>query len=95
MNALRHNKRSVRELLVGDTVSIGRKEYRIQRIASGGMGIVLLLESEPLSESTAFSVHGMRVAVKSVLPEFLDERHRELFRRELTIWAFAIRMSSQ
>ena len=87
MNVLRHNKRSVRELLVGDTVSIGRKEYRVQQIASGGMGIVLLLESEPLSESTAFSVHGMRVAVKSVLPEFLDERHRELFRRELTIWA--------
>jgi len=64
MNALRHNRRSIRELLIGDAVAIGSRQYRVQQVASGGMGVVLLLEAEAPSQLRGFSIHGMRVALK-------------------------------
>jgi serine/threonine protein kinase len=87
VNVLRHNKCSIRELTTGGDVWVGKKQYRVEQIAQGGMGAVLLLELKHDPEPAAFSLHGARVAVKSVLPQFFDEGGCELFHRELTIWA--------
>jgi len=54
------------------------------------MGLVLMLEKDKEYESRndfSFAVHRLFMAVKSVLPEFLDDEARILFRRELTVWA--------
>jgi serine/threonine protein kinase len=83
----KHNKTSLGELDVGDAVHIGETHYRVRRVAHGGMGIVLLLELEAGQPQTDFSVHGLRVAVKSVLPERIGQENIALFRRELTVWA--------
>lgn len=87
MRFFRHGKTSLGELDVGDAVHIGETPYRLRRVAHGGMGIVLLLELEPGQPQTDFSVHGLRVAVKSVLPERIGQDNIALFRRELTVWA--------
>lgn len=86
MNFVRHDKQSLGELVTGDAVFIANKRYELQKVARGGMGVVLLLQRE-LAEGEPFSLHGARIAVKSVLPEYLDEAHLALFRRELTVWA--------
>jgi serine/threonine protein kinase len=87
VRVFKHDKTSLGELHVDDAVQIGRTDYRVRRVALGGMGIVLLLERDAEQPQTDSDVHGLRIAVKSVLPERIGQENIALFRRELTVWA--------
>jgi len=88
MEKFRHGRDSVSALQIGDRVQLGRTPYTIMQTARGGMGLVLMLDRDPNHhDHFSFAVHRLRMAVKTVLPEFLDDEAALLFRRELTIWA--------
>jgi serine/threonine protein kinase len=84
-----YTRETIAHLRVGDAVRLGRTPYIISQILRGGMGIVLLIDRRENSRPDGFSfgVHRLRMAVKAVRPEFLNEDVSTLFRRELTIWA--------
>jgi serine/threonine protein kinase len=88
MNSLNFAADSIMDLMPRDEVWIGDIPYVADRFARGGMAFVALLrrdDSLPL-KNLGF-VHGVDVAVKAFLPSDEDPLLRELFNRELTLWA--------
>lgn len=67
---------------------VGDIPYSVNKAARGGMGFILFLwmnsEKAPRERS---SVHGMKLALKTVLPDVADREGVALFKRELTVWA--------
>jgi eukaryotic-like serine/threonine-protein kinase len=87
MTPLRHNCESLYKIGKGQRVYIGDRPYIVQKHAQGGMGFLLFMELDAANAPAEFSVHGLRVAVKSVLPASLDAESTALFRRELVVWS--------
>jgi serine/threonine protein kinase len=77
---------SVFELEVGDQVGLGGIEYSVQGFARGGMGFILFLEKTNSFHCSKISVHGSRLAIKSVLGSSTPDLDK-LFLRELTVWS--------
>jgi len=72
MTPLRHNCESLYKIGKGQRVYIGSRPYIVQKHAKGGMGFLLFMELDAANAPAEFSVHGLRVAIKSVLPTSLD-----------------------
>src|SRR5260370_18728935 len=87
MTPLLHPRARIVDLLPGDEVLLGDMPYVVDRSRRGGMGFVLLLWKNHQKAPSRPSAHGIKLALKSVLPEAADEEAVRLFRRELTIWA--------
>jgi len=51
------------------------------------MGFILFLELDAANAPKTFSVHRLRIALKSILPTALDDEASALFRRELVVWS--------
>jgi serine/threonine-protein kinase len=69
-------------------VFIGDSPYIVKQRARGGMGFILFIELDTANApSGEFGVHGLRVALKSILPGPVDDEAAALFRRELVIWS--------
>jgi serine/threonine protein kinase len=83
MTPLRHECGTLYELDKGQKVRIGNDPYIVQKRSRGGMGFLLFLEIEGTNPPSRF-VHGLRVAIKSVLP---TAESTALFRRELVVWS--------
>lgn len=66
---------------------IGDMPYIAEKSARGGMGFVMLLRMDLGKAPQRFSAHGIKVALKSVLPDAADEEGIALFKRELTVWS--------
>jgi eukaryotic-like serine/threonine-protein kinase len=71
-----------------DEVWIGNIPYVAKKFARGGMGFVVLLRRDDtrLPHPLGFT-HGVDVAIKAFLPSDGDPTIRQLFQRELTVWA--------
>jgi serine/threonine-protein kinase len=87
MTPLHHNCETLYELRQGQQVHIGDRPYIVKKRARGGMGFLLFLEIDAAYAPVKFSVHRLRVALKSVLPMALDDEAAALFRRELVVWS--------
>jgi len=88
MNTLSFAADSILELMPKDDVWIGDIPYIVDRFARGGMGFVALLRRDDSRRPEKLSfVHGVNVAVKALLPSNDDPVLRQLFNRELTLWA--------
>lgn len=88
MTPLRHDCRTLYDLSKGQQVHIGDWPYIVQHRARGGMGFLLFLELDgPNAPPGQFGVHGLWVALKSILPSAVDDEAAALFRRELVIWS--------
>ena len=87
MDFFLHNASSIFDLRPTDQVYVGNIPYVVKRLARGGMGFVLLLAQNTEISLDRFSAFGLRLAVKTVLPDVADEEGIRLFRRELTVWA--------
>jgi serine/threonine protein kinase len=87
MTPLRHNRLRIFDLRIGDCVMVGDVPYTAERALRGGMGLVILLRQKSDCVPLRFSVHGLSVALKTVLPEFISKESTLLFRRELAVWA--------
>lgn len=88
MNSLKFEADSIVDLMPQDEVWIGDTPYFAEKFARGGMGFVALLRRD--DRRTPFPpgfVHGPNVAVKAFLPSNDDPIIRQLFHRELTVWA--------
>jgi len=86
MTPLRHDCETLYDLKNGQRVQIGRDAYILRKRSHGGMGFILFLEFDG-TKAPSRVVHGLRVAVKSVLPTALDVEATASFRRELVIWS--------
>lgn len=88
MNNLTFAADSIFELMPEDEVWIGNIPYFAKKFARGGMGFVVLLRRDDTRcpRPIAFT-HGVDVAIKAVLPSNEDPMIRQLFQRELTVWA--------
>src|SRR5438552_3932756 len=87
MTPLVHSRGRLFELQHGDEVLIGDTPYFVTKIARGGMGLVFLLDQDHQRAPQRLSVHRLRVALKTVLPDFLSKTSRDMFHRELAVWA--------
>ncbi len=88
MNKLSFAADSIVDLMPNDEVWIGNIPYFAKKFARGGMGFVVLLRRDDtrLPDSLGFT-HGVDVAIKAFLPSDEDPTIRQLFQRELTVWA--------
>jgi serine/threonine protein kinase len=86
MTPLRHNCGTLYDLTKGQRVHIGDRPYIVQKQSRGGMGFLLFLELGANAPSK-LSVHGLRVAIKSILPTALGAEAAGFFRRELVVWS--------
>lgn len=66
---------------------VGDMPYTVRKAARGGMGFVLLLWQDSENTPHRMSVHGIKLALKTVLPDMADKEGVALFKRELTVWA--------
>lgn len=88
MNNFNFSADSILELMPQDEVWIGDIPYIADRFARGGMGFVALLRRDDSRRPEKLSfVHGVNVAIKAFLPSNDDPVLRQLFNRELTLWA--------
>lgn len=87
MTPLRHDRASLYDLQKDHRVSIGDRPYIVQKRVNGGMGFLLFLKLDTASAPPGFSIHGLGVALKAVLPTALDTESLQLFRRELVVWS--------
>ena len=87
MTPLRHSCKTLYELRQGQQVQIGDRPYIVKKHARGGMGFILFLELDAKNAPGTFSVHRLRIALKSILPTALDDEAAALFRRELVVWS--------
>jgi serine/threonine protein kinase len=51
------------------------------------MGLIIFIELDAANAPPRFSIHGLRVAIKAVLPAALNAHSVHLFRRELVVWS--------
>ena len=86
MTPLRHNCGTLYDLTKGQRVHIGDRPYIVQKQSRSGMGFLLFLELGANAPSK-LSVHGLRVAIKSILPTALGAEAAGFFRRELVVWS--------
>lgn len=87
MTPLLHTRASIFELHPGDEVLVGDMPYIVKRSARGGMGFVLFLWKNHDKAPPRLSAHGIKLALKTILPEAAEEEGVALFKRELTIWS--------
>jgi hypothetical protein len=87
MTRLRHDCGTLYELREGQRVHVGDRPYIVKKRTRGGMGFLLFLELDGANAPREFSVHGLRIALKSILPGALDGEAASLFRRELVVWS--------
>lgn len=87
MTPLIHSRSAIANLSVDDEVFVGEIPYLVQKVARGGMGLVFLLNRDHHKAPQKLSVHGGRIALKTILPDFLDETSIAMFHRELAVWA--------
>lgn len=87
MTRLKHRRRSIADSQAGDAVMIGATRYLVEKTTRGGMGFIVLLSLDPLDTSERTQTHGIRVALKSILPATVEAQSMALFKRELTVWA--------
>jgi serine/threonine-protein kinase len=87
MTPFTHSRASISTVRVDDEVLIGEVPYLVRKTVRGGMGLVFLLEQDHKRAAKKLSVHGLRAALKTILPEFINETSRNLFHRELAVWA--------
>ena len=87
MTPLHHDCRTLYELRKGQRVYVGDRPYIVQKRTRGGMGFLLFLALDGANAPRAFSVHRLRIALKSILPNALDDESARLFRRELVVWS--------
>jgi serine/threonine protein kinase len=87
MTPFRHSCGTLYELRQGQQVHIGDRPYIVKKRSRGGMGFILFLELDAANAPETFSVHGLRVALKSILPTAVDDEAAALFRRELVVWS--------
>lgn len=66
---------------------VGDMPYVVKKSARGGMGFVLLLWKNSDRAPLRPSAHGIKLALKTVLPNAADEEGVALFKRELTVWS--------
>lgn len=66
---------------------VGDMPYTVKKSAGGGMGFVLLLWKNHDKAPLRPSAHGIKLALKTVLPDAVDEEGVALFKRELTVWS--------
>lgn len=66
---------------------VGDVPYSVKKAARGGMGFIVLLWQDSEKAPQRRSVHGMKLALKTVLPDVADREGVALFKRELTVWA--------
>ena len=76
---------SLTELQMNDEVWIGNALHFVRQFSRGGMGFVVFLERD--AKEPPHHILGPAVAIKSVLPGDEDPTIRDLFKRELTVWA--------
>jgi len=87
MTPLHHSCETLYDLRQGQQVHIGDRPYIVKKRAQGGMGFILFLELDRANAPEKFSIHGLRVVLKSILPAALDDEAAALFRRELVVWS--------
>lgn len=87
MTPLTHSRNRMIDLQLDDKVLIGDIPYFVKKVAKGGMGLVLLLNQDSKNAPQRRSVHGLRVALKTILPHFLANKTKDMFHRELAVWA--------
>lgn len=87
MTLLEHSRRSFDELRLGDAVALGDRRFEVERIARGGMGVVLILKRSSAVKLNRIGDLRSRLVLKAVRPDARDETGVALFRRELTVWA--------
>ncbi len=87
MTPLHHDCRTLYELRKGQRVYVGDRPYIVQKRTRGGMGFLLFLALDGTNAPKTFSVHRLRIALKSILPNALDDESARLFRRELVVWS--------
>ena len=85
MTHLHHNRETIYDLERDDEVCVGTTAYTVKGFARGGMGFILFLERTADWHSHQLSVHGPKLAIKTVLGG--DDDLRSMFKRELTVWA--------
>jgi serine/threonine protein kinase len=87
MTPLTHSRGRLCDLQPNDEVLIGDTPYFVKSVAKGGMGLVFLLDQDSDRAPQRFNVHGLRVALKTILPDFLTNESKDMFHRELAVWA--------
>ncbi len=85
MTKLTYAADSLSELQMNDEVWIGNNLHHVKQFSRGGMGFVVFLRRD--KKEQPHHILGPAVAIKSVLSEDEDSMIRDLFKRELTIWA--------
>ena len=86
MTPLTHSRGRICDLQPDDEVFIGDTPYFVKKVARGGMGLVLLMNQDSKRVPRRRNVHGLRVALKTILPDFLTDETKDMFRRELAVW---------
>lgn len=76
---------SLSELQMNDEVWIGNALHQVRQFSRGGMGFVVFLRRD--ENERPHHILGPAVAIKSVLSGDEDPTIRDLFKRELTVWA--------
>lgn len=76
---------SLSELQMNDEVWIGNVLHHVKQFSRGGMGLVVFLRRD--EKERPHHILGPAVAIKSVLSGDEDPASRDLFKRELTVWA--------
>jgi len=87
MRKIIYHQEDISDLAPGDILSVGDDSYVLEKLARGGMGYILMLEYNNASEKTYKNYLGHRLALKTVLPGFVDDGGQVLFKRELTVWS--------
>ncbi|HBJ86755.1 MAG TPA: hypothetical protein DDZ88_23445 [Verrucomicrobiales bacterium] len=89
MTRLTFSADSIYELQRDDEVLIGDTPYFVKQFSRGGMGLIVFLQRDDVRMPVSYRpyIHGQKVAIKTVLPADDDQSVRELFQRELTVWA--------
>lgn len=85
MTELSFDADSLSELQMNDEVWIGNVLHNVRQFSRGGMGFVVFLRRD--KKEQPHHILGPAVAIKSVLSEDEDPTIRDLFKRELTVWA--------
>jgi serine/threonine protein kinase len=87
MTPLHHDGETLYKLKRGQRACIGDRPYIVKKQARGGMGFLHFLDLDAANAPSKFSVHGLHVAIKSILPTAIDAESVSLFRRELVVWS--------
>lgn len=87
MTPIIHERDSLIDLRPGDRIYVGDIPYTVHDAIAGGMGLVLFAKLDSEAAPRRFSIHGLEIALKIIRPDCVDERSRNLFQRELTIWS--------